>query len=502
MAVSSPLLIDVGSNDLTDVENDIARMLSQRLLQQRQLLEVLESYYDGEQRIEDLGISVPPVMAHLRTVTGWPRLVVDVLDERLDVLGFRYPKSTTADSDIWDIWQANCLDEESQLAHLDALIFGRSFVMVGSNAEKGAAPLITVESPLNMASRWDARTRAVTEALQVYAMDGEDAATLFTQTDTVTLVKKGGGSWEVTNRDTHRLGFCPVVMVANRQRSNDRYGRSEITPEVRSVTDAACRTLLGLEGAREFYAIPQRWALNVTEEAFKNPDGTQGSGWEAAMSKVWAIPPNNSGDDPIQVGQFTPMSPAVYTEIVDLYARTMSSMTGMPPAFLGMTTQNPASADAIRSSEARLNKRAQRRQGQFSGGWEAAIRIALAFTNGGKIPTDALGIETIWADTQTPTPAATSIAMLQQVQAGFMPASSRVALEQLGYTPLEIERIESDRAKDAGLAILAELSQELQYKEARADTAVAADLGVKAAPAAPTVIPKPTPVPVAPPAKP
>lgn len=485
MAVSSPLLVDVSCPDLTDDENTLCRMLGQRLVQERSLLQTLDSYYNGEQRIEDLGISVPPVMRHLRTVTGWPRLVVDALDERLDVQGFRYPNSTTADTDIWSIWQANNLDEESQLAHVDALIFGRSFVMVGSNPESGSPPLITVESPLNMAARWDARTRAVTAALQVYAMDGEDAATLFTLNETVTLAKKETGSWQLVNRDTHNLGQCPVVMVANRQRSNDRYGRSEITPEVRSITDAGCRTLLGLEGAREFYAIPQRWALNVTEEAFKDPEGNQKTGWEAAMSKVWAIPPNTVGDANVQVGQFTPMSPAVYTDIIDLYARVMSSITGMPPAFLGMTTDNPASADAIRSAEARLNKRAQRRQGQFSGGWEAAIRLALAFANGGTVPDDAKQIETIWADPQTPTPVATSSAILQQVQAGVMPATSDVALEQLGYTPLERERIRNDRAQDAALSILAELSQSLQYKEARADTAVATDLGVHVAPTAP-----------------
>ena len=470
------------------------------MIQERSILSQLDAYYNGEQRIEDLGISVPPVMRHLRTVTGWPRLVVDALDERLDVQGFRYPNSTNADSDLWSIWQANNLDEESQLAHLDALIFGRAFVMVGTNPTPGAPPLITVESPMNMTARWDARTRLVTAALQVYAMDGEDAATLFTENETVTLKKPATGSWAVVSRDMHNLGQCPVVMVANRQRSNDRYGRSEITPEVRSITDAGCRTLLGLEGAREFYAVPQRWALNVTEEAFQDAQGNNRTGWEAAMSKLWAIPPNSTGDDPIQVGQFTPMSPSVYTDIVDLYARIMSSITGMPPHFLGMTTDNPASADAIRSAESRLNKRAQRRQGQFSGGWEAVMRLALALANGGTTPDDAKQIETIWADPQTPTPSAAAMAILQQVQAGVMPATSEVALEQLGYGPLERQRIIADRARDAGLSILAELSQSLQYKEARADIAVATDLGVHTPPAAPTPAAPVKPVPVEKPA--
>ena len=288
-------------------------------------------------------------------------------------------------------------------------------------------------------------------------------------------------------------------MVANRQRSNDRYGRSEITPEVRSITDAGCRTLLGTEGAREFYAIPQRWAMNVTEEAFQNADGTQKDGWQAAMSKVWMMPPNEAGDAPPQVGQFSPMNPVVYTDIIDMYAKVMSSISGLPPHFLGQTTDNPASADAIRSAESRLNKRAQRKQGQFSGGWEGAIRLALTFANGGTLPDEQLlQIETMWADPQdAPTPQAASSSILQQVQAGVMPATSEVALQALGYTPLEIERILVDRQRDAGLSILAELAQSLQYKEARADTAVAADLGVaKTTPG--QAPPGATPVPAAP----
>lgn len=477
MPLFSPLLVDVESPDLTTDEQIQARRLGERLLRTRGFLGVLDAYYNGEQRIEDLGISTPPVMKHLRTVTGWPRLLVDALDERLDVEGFRYPQSVTADVDLWAIWQANNLDEESQLAHMDALIFGRAFVMVGSNPEAGSPPLVTIESPMNMAAEWDARTRAVTGALQVYQMDGQEAATLLLENVTVNLSRKQGEAWRVDSRDEHNLNACPVVMVTNRTRSNDRYGRSEITPEVRSITDAACRTLLGLEAAREFYATPQRWALNVGQENFKNTDGTDADSWQSVMSKVWAIPPSEDLNAPEpKVGQFTAMSPVVYTEIVDMYATIMASMTGLPPHFLGKTTDNPASADAIRSAESRLNKRAERRMRAFSGSWEHVVRLALTIANGGKMPTDSKQIETIWAEAATPTPVASSTAIQQQVSAGILPPTSDVALERLGYTPLERERIRIDRERDAGDAILAQLAHADLTKESRADNTVAADI--------------------------
>jgi hypothetical protein len=43
-------------------------------------------------------------------------------------------------------------------------------------------------------------------------------------------------------------------------------GRSEITKPIRYYTDAAARTLLGLEVNREFYNAPQRIGLNVDED--------------------------------------------------------------------------------------------------------------------------------------------------------------------------------------------------------------------------------------------
>ena len=54
------------------------------------------------------------------TIVAWPALRRRV-EERVD-LEASLPGSTEADDELWRIWQANGLDEESQLAHLDALV--------------------------------------------------------------------------------------------------------------------------------------------------------------------------------------------------------------------------------------------------------------------------------------------------------------------------------------------------------------------------------------------
>ena len=48
----------------------------------------LEAYFNGEKRLAALGVSLPPQMRVLEMVSGWPRLVVEALVERLTVEGF------------------------------------------------------------------------------------------------------------------------------------------------------------------------------------------------------------------------------------------------------------------------------------------------------------------------------------------------------------------------------------------------------------------------------
>jgi hypothetical protein len=66
-----------------------------------------------------------------QVVINWPRLVVDSVEERLDVEGFRFPGEPASDAELWRIWQANDMDEQSQQGHLDSLVMGRAYVVIG-----------------------------------------------------------------------------------------------------------------------------------------------------------------------------------------------------------------------------------------------------------------------------------------------------------------------------------------------------------------------------------
>jgi hypothetical protein len=175
---------------LSTDQHDLVTRLEQRLSDLQTPMDLRDAYYNGNQLIRDLGISVPPQLRGLHTVVGWPATVVDTLDERLDVEGFRYASSSQGDDELWNIWQSNNLDEESQLGHLDALIYGCAYGAVGANDDGSA--LITVESPRHVAVIWDARWRTITAALRIYGGDeyGRNRqATLYLPNETIMLAR-------------------------------------------------------------------------------------------------------------------------------------------------------------------------------------------------------------------------------------------------------------------------------------------------------------------------
>lgn len=410
--------------------------------------------YEGSWTVTQFGISIPPSMSGLQTPVGWPGSVVDVLEERLDWLGWA---SDGEDFGLPAIYSANGLDVDSGMAHLDSLIFGTSFVTVGSGATGEPNPLVTPHSPRTMTGVWDSRRRLLSSAMSVVTEDNQIVeATLYLPDETVTMSRKTvGGQWIVEDRDPHRLGRVPVVQLPNRVRGSRVEGRSEITKAVRYYSDAAVRTLLGLEVNREFYNSPQRVVLGADETMFRNADGTTVSPWSAIQGRVWAVPNDDDGNAP-SVQQFSPASPAPYLDQVKGYAQLLAAEAGIPAAYLGFQTDNPASADAIRAGEARLVKRAERRQSVFGRGWLEVARLALLVRDGSVPAEFDSRISARWRDAATPTRSAAADEALKLTQGDnpILPADSTVTYDRIGLSPAEQRQVAADRRRATGTTAL------------------------------------------------
>ncbi|MGW0245062.1 phage portal protein [Nocardia goodfellowii] len=447
---------------LSDAEAALLGELRARIVMYADKNKLKQLYYEGRQAVQQLGISVPPQLTDLAVSVGWPGTVVDVLEERLDWLG--WSSVTDELQGLDEIYRDNLLGIEASRVHLDTLITGTGFVTVGRGDPAAGEPevLITVDSSSCATTIWDYRARRVSAALsQTWNELGQIVLeTLYLPNQTITLSRGSdsmitgsvsGKTLRVVDRDVHNLNRVPVAQLRNRDRAFDLRGRSEITRPVMYYTDAACRTMLGMEINREFYSAPQRYALGAEPEQFgvsedSSEDDRMRAGWRAAMGRFNLLPANEDGELPV-VGEFTAAPPTPYVELIRAYSQMISSESGIPPTYLGFTSDNPASADAIRQMEYRLVKRAERRQTNFGQAWREIAYLALLIRDGNVDPRFFRSIDVKWQDAATPTRAASADEALKLTSAGILTPDSSVTYDRIGLSQQDQARIEEDKRK-------------------------------------------------------
>lgn len=421
----------------------------------------LNSYYEGTQPLSYMAPELQVEMQDTvrQVVINWPRLVVDSVEERLDVEGFRFPGEPAADAELWRIWQANDMDEQSQQGHLDSLVMGRAYVVIGASEKDPTSPLVTVESPLDMFAEFDPRTREVRAAVKRWSEEGGEArvehATLYLPDATSWWVKEKGEWVEDPEheRDDHEVGEVLVEVLANRPRLKCPNGISELN-DVIPISDAACKIATDMMVSAEYHATPRRVAFGFGEDDFVDEQGRRVSAFSRIIGRIWATEKNRK-EDGADVIQFPEATLSNFHDTIKQLAMLVASLSGMPPHFLGQATDNPASADGIRSAETRLVKRSERKQRRAGGTWERVTRKVMRVRDG-EWNDDARSLETIWRDASTPTVAQKADAAVKLFTAKIVPL--RQTREDMGYTQAQIERMEEqdeDAAQDAMQRILA-----------------------------------------------
>lgn len=401
------------------------------------------AYYESERRPSAIGVATPPAMRELLANIGYCRLAVNSLADRLELEGFRLGGQEEADKKLWDWWQANMLDVEATLGHTDALVHGRSYITVAApdpNIDLGVdpnTPIIRVEPPTALHAVIDPRTRQVTQAIRAtYDDDGSQviASTLYLPDQTVYWIREQG-QWKQSGRVSHGMELVPVIPLANRTRLSDLYGTSEITPELRSVTDAAARIMMNMQATAELMAVPQRLLFGVKPEDLGVDPETGQSLFDAYLARILAFE-----DHEAKAEQFSAAELRNFTEALQELAKQAAAYTGLPPQYLSTQSDNPASAEAIKASEARLVKNAERKAKIFGGAWEQAMRVAYKVMNpGGEIPPNMYRMESVWRDPSTPTYAAKADAAAKLYANGTGVIPRERARIDMGYSITERE---------------------------------------------------------------
>lgn len=412
-------------------------------------------YYESLVRVKPLGPGIPPQMRFLAANVGWPRMYLDSIEERISIMGFRLPGESLTDDRMRDWWQANDLDEESGLAHLEALIHGRCYITVAAPGENDPpdSPIIRVESPRYLWAEINPRTREVDYAVRFYsdpgipgdANDPDEFVTLYERDRTTTYKQASDGRYlKVGDAIEHNLGMVPIVPMFNRERISDRdSGRSEILPELRSITDMASRVLLNMQAAAELMAIPQRIIFGATQaEVAPNADTDPAARYKAYMANILAFSAPEG-----KAFQFSAADLRNFVEALQELAKHVASYTGLPPQYLSFSSDNPASAEAIQASESRLVKKCERKGKMFGNAWERVMRLAVKIMDG-NIPDEMYRIEAVLGDPGTPTLAAKADAVMKYFANGEGILPIQFARKLAGFSDLEIRQMaEMDEEK-------------------------------------------------------
>jgi hypothetical protein len=484
-----------------ELMGQLATDLSNRLRGTRENVgyEVLSQYMSGSQPLRFLHPEIESQVGDRLTslAINWARVIVGSIEERLDVEGFRVGADSAADDELWDIWQYNDLDEWSQLGHVGAMSHGRALGLVW--ADEDEQPRISVESATQMTLAYRPGSRRLTAAAKIFAnpdpepnRPGNDRiGWLYLPTKAEQYVSAstlGISRWVKVDEKPNTLGVVPVVPLVNRPRLTDLSGESELV-DVMPLVDAVNKLATDMMVASEKQAMGDRWAtgLEIPRDAQANSrlrEEVRAKWDEATKGKTWLAGPG------VSFGQFQAAQLDNFINAIKLLVSQIAAIAGLPPHYLGLSSDNPASADAIRSAESSLVKKALRKQRGFGGSWEQIMRLAVAVRDG--VPLDQIDpalqrLETQWRDPTTPTPAQKADAATKLVAGDRPIITVNQAREDLGYSPGQIDRMnrEEDAAKAAAVTadVRARVTQaeELMRDQGLSQPAAFAAVGLLAA---------------------
>jgi hypothetical protein len=432
---------------LTPAEQQAYEELEADLSFGRGRFDLSDQYYDGAQRLRQLGLAIPPELMAFTVVVNWPRVAVDSYCDRLAVKGFRYADDGgEGDDRLWRLYRQQDVQQQDARAWLDYYVHGRTYCSVSLDVAT-ARPRLRTLSPYDVAVKRDEYTDTVTAALQVHqrTAGGVSAATLWTLDRKLMIVRDGGrGPFTVINADAEAshwraMGFIPIIPAYRRERTRLRIGErlqgSSLIDDVAPLTDAAARVLTNAQLAQETHAVPARGVLGATRGDFVDQSGKPLPTWEAYFGSVWAL-----GNESAKTFQFDASDMSNFERMLNLYARQASGVTHLPASYYGMPADDAASADAIRSREIGLIKAVERDQATLGAQRAKAMQLAMRIIGGGDVGT----VETLWHDAGTPTYASKADAVVKlhatRDAQGRSLLPARMAYEELGWSPERIER--------------------------------------------------------------
>jgi len=440
----------------------IARLWAQ-LDERTKRIKLYDDYYEGHQRLEFTTDQARETFAETfgGVALNFCELVIDAVEERLGIRGFRVSEGKEYDPEAAEIWRKNDMDAQSSMVHTEALCNEEGYLIVWVDEDR-MTPVITAETPFEVIVERSGKSRLERLAAMKRWLDDERywRVTLYLPHEIRRFrsrdpVRKNGtimathlrrdGYWEpwVTEGEEwpipNPLGVVPVVPITNRPRLGYRFGGTSELKAAVPIQDIINKTVFDGLVASEFVAYPQRYMVGVSVP--KDPITDQPiQPFKAGANRIWFVEKGDATSINPAIGQFPQADLMPYVARTEAHINQLAAITKTPKHYLveASTGGSNLSSETVKALEAPLVAKTRRRQGVFGVGWAEVMAIALRLKAGGKYePADADRIEVDWKDPETRTEA-------QHVDALVKLKTLGVPEEQLqrdyGYTEEQISR--------------------------------------------------------------
>lgn len=405
-----------------------------------------DMYYRGRQPLRFLADKVDPKLVGFSS--NLARVAVTAVAERIVLEDVTAHVGSRDVSEVArELIRDSDLPMTLQATLVDMLAVGSAYLIVW--ADEDGRPVVTGESAEQVAVERHPITRAVTEAVkrwQVTDANGvllEEHAVRYLPDRIVHLTRDDKrGKWTFAGQTDNPLGVVPVVPLINVERIHDDVG-SSVVDDLAPLLDALNKLMADLLTTSEAVARPKRYATGVNLEEDETAWDAD-AGFNADDEPVEPVvldqepeprAPFEDSDDmwvaeqsEAKFGQLPGADLSGYRTGVELVMQQVMAVTSLPAHMVGITTSNPATAEALRASEVALASNAGSRIRVVNRPMEWAVRLLVAVAEG--VEPSKVTVNLQWAEPTTRSVAAETDAAVKLHAEGIV--SDEEARQKVG----------------------------------------------------------------------
>lgn len=401
---------------------------------------------------------------------NWTQPIADSPVERLTVTGIQAAGADGADADLWQVWQRNGLDADSQLGFLGAVSCARTFVLVWGDPDNPELPEVTFEDASSAIVLYEPGSRRKRRAALKIWQDGfGEFATLYLPDEVWKFHRPLSNAiikpplladadeqvkeWDPRevglepNPQPNPMGVVPMVELPNRPLLVEQ-PISDIAGVI-AMQDAINLLWSQLLVASDFASLQQRIVIGAEVPKIPILDANgQKVGEKPIDLKRFALDRVLWLENPeAKIANWPAADLTAYTDIVEVAVGHIAAQTRTPAHYLIGKMAN-LSGDALIAAETGLVKKCEEKQLWFGQALREVFAL-IALARGEVAKAAAVrGGSLLWADVQSRNIAQLTDSLLKLKQIGF-PFEFLAA--RFGLTPTEVADLMRMREREAEL---------------------------------------------------